>query len=114
MLKNPVLVEGPPVAFLGFAGAARQTWGRHFAAFGLTDLPLFAVFALTYDAYAPRVKTAAAFPSTPLRADWTDPSEKIGFFEHSLPLCGQLLIWTLCVSRSELFNGPSYERVLST
>ena len=28
--------------------------------FGLTDVPLFAAFALTYEAYAPRVKTAAA------------------------------------------------------
>jgi len=28
--------------------------------FGLTDVPLFAAFALTYAAYAPRVKTAAA------------------------------------------------------
>ncbi len=44
--------------FPGCAGAARQTWGRRFAAFGLTDLPLFAAFPLTYEAYAPRVKTA--------------------------------------------------------
>ena len=28
--------------------------------FGLTDLPLFAAFALTYYEYAPRVKIAAA------------------------------------------------------
>jgi len=28
--------------------------------FGLTDLSLFATFALTYETYAPRVKTAAA------------------------------------------------------
>jgi len=28
--------------------------------FGLTDLPLFAAFALTYSMYAPRVKVAAA------------------------------------------------------
>ena len=35
--------------------------------FGLTDLSLFATFALTYEAYAPRVTTAAAFPSTLLR-----------------------------------------------
>jgi len=28
--------------------------------FGLTDLPLFAAFALTYYEYAPRVKRAAA------------------------------------------------------
>ncbi len=30
--------------------------------FGLTDLPLFAAFALTYCGYAPRVKRAAALP----------------------------------------------------
>ncbi len=59
----------------GFAGAAHQTRGRRFATFRLTDLPLFAAFVLTYEAYAPRVKTAVAFPSTLLRA---------GFFEHSL------------------------------
>jgi len=35
--------------------------------FGLTDVPLFAAFALTYQAYAPRVTTAAAFPSTLFR-----------------------------------------------
>ncbi len=57
----------------GFAGAARQTWGRPFAAFGLTDLSLFAAFALTYEAYAPGVKTAAAFPSTPLRTELDGP-----------------------------------------
>ena len=28
--------------------------------FGLTDLPLFAAFALTYSMYAPRIKMAAA------------------------------------------------------
>ncbi len=28
--------------------------------FGFTDVPLFAAFALTYAAYAPRVKMAAA------------------------------------------------------
>ena len=28
--------------------------------FGLIDVPLFAAFALTYEAYAPRVTTAAA------------------------------------------------------
>ncbi len=57
----------------GFAGAARQTWGRPFAAFGLTDLPLFAAFALTYAAYAPRVKRAAAFPSTPRGTGLDEP-----------------------------------------
>jgi len=35
--------------------------------FGLTDLSLFAAFALTYNTYAPRVKRASAFPSTSLR-----------------------------------------------
>ncbi len=50
--------------------------GRRFAVFGLTVLPLFSAFALTYDAYAPRVKTAAAFPSTPLRARLDGPFGK--------------------------------------
>jgi len=35
--------------------------------FGLTGVPLFAAFALTDNTYAPRVKMAAAFPSTLLR-----------------------------------------------
>ncbi len=34
---------------------------RAFAAFGLTDLPLFAVFVLTYYEYAPRAKRVEAF-----------------------------------------------------
>ncbi len=41
--------------------------------FGLTDVPLFAAFALTYAAYAPRVTTAAACPSTLLRAGLDGP-----------------------------------------
>ncbi len=57
----------------GFAGAARQTWGRPFAASWLTDLPLFTAFALTYEAYAPGAKMAAAFPSTPLRTELNEP-----------------------------------------
>ncbi len=55
------LVEGPP-AFPGFAGAARQSWGRPFA-------------ALTYKPSAPCTNTAGASPSIPLRADWTNPTE---------------------------------------
>ncbi len=86
MLKNPVLVEGPTAAFPGFAAAARQTWGRPFAAFGLTDLPRFTAFALTYEAYAPRVETTVAFPSTPLREGLNGPNGRSGFFEHSLAL----------------------------
>ena len=33
--------------------------------FGLTDLPLFAAFALTYSMYAPRVKMASALLGGP-------------------------------------------------
>ncbi len=44
---------------------------------------------LTYEAYAPRVKTAAAFPSTPLRTRLDGPFGKTlraCFFEHSFTL----------------------------
>jgi len=44
--------------------------------FGLTDVPLFAAFALRYEAYAPRVTTAAAFPSTLLRAGLDGPFDR--------------------------------------
>ena len=87
MLKQACSESGRRAAsgIPGFAGAAPQTWGCPFAAFGLTDLPLFVTFALTYAAYALCVKTAA-ISSTPLRADRTNPSERIGIFEHSLAL----------------------------
>jgi len=42
------------IPWLCLSGSHRH--GRHFSAFGLTDLPLFVTFALTYGAHAPRVK----------------------------------------------------------
>ncbi len=66
--------------------------------FGLTDLPLFAAFALTYKVYAPRVKKAAALPvegRVLARLGWA--GQTTDFFEHSLPLT----MW----SSSEAFIG---------
>jgi len=53
------MLKKPP-AFL--KGYGRQASGdlAIVPTFGLTDLPLFAAFALTYRLYAPRVKVAVA------------------------------------------------------
>jgi hypothetical protein len=64
--------------------------GRHFA-------------VLTYSMYAPRVKMAAAFPSTPSGQDWTD------FFEHSLQLMMAVSSWACICHGNEIFNSPIFE-----
>ena len=67
MLKKPVLSE--------IEGAASGVLAI-FPTFGLTDMPLFAAFALTYWVYAPRTKMAVAFPSTRLRTGLDEPFGK--------------------------------------
>ncbi len=42
-----------------------QAWSPFCLTFGLTDLPLFAAFALTYYEYASRAKAPAALLSAP-------------------------------------------------
>ncbi len=68
--KGNVEKSRPPVR-----SARRQASGvlAVLPTFGLTDVPLFAAFALTYAAYASRVTTAAAFPSTLLRTGLDGP-----------------------------------------
>jgi len=55
--------------------------------FGLTDLPLFAAFALTYSMYAPRAKGPAALPVEGRvlgRLGWA--GQTTGLFEPPLAL----------------------------
>ena len=53
---------------------------RHFAAFGLTDLSLFATFALTSCEYALRTQKAAALAK---EKDWDWAGEIAENFDHS-------------------------------
>ena len=55
---------------------------------------------LTYLLYAPRVKMAAAFPSSGSGQDWTD------FFEHSLSLMLDVCSGASMGYRHEIFNRP--------
>ncbi len=76
------------------AASLRQGYGRQASGvlailptFGLTNLPLFAAFALMYSMYAPRVKMAAALPvegRVLVRMGWAGQTKD--FFEHSLQL----------------------------
>jgi hypothetical protein len=61
---------------MGMLKKSRQRRSRNFA-------------VLTYFMYAPRVKMAAAFPSTGSGQDWTD------FFQHSLQLMMAVSSWRL-------------------
>ncbi len=75
--------------------------------FGLTDLPLFAAFALTYSMYAPRVKMAAVLPVDErvlARLGWA--GQTTDFFEHSLQLMEVVSSWACICHGSEIFNRP--------
>jgi len=65
-----------PAALPASAEAASRRQVVVLPTFGLTDVPLFAAFALTYAAYAPRVTPAAAFPSTLLRTGLDGPFDR--------------------------------------
>jgi hypothetical protein len=58
--------------------------------------------------YAPRVKMAAAFPSSGSGQDWTDfPSRSLRTgFEHSLSLMMTVYQRRFIGNRCELFNSP--------
>jgi len=105
MLEKAVCLCVPhadrPAAFPYFG----QTWSP-IAAFRLTDLSLFATFALAYEGYAPRVKGAAAFLSTWLRAGPDRPFGKDSVFKHALSLMLAACSGASICHRYELYNKP--------
>jgi len=83
------------VALATKAGSGYAQAGRHFA-------------VLTYSMYAPRVKMAAAFPSSGSGQDWTDfPSRSLRTgFEHSLQVMMAVSSWACICHGNEISNSP--------